>query len=330
MTRIYKTPFAATGDKEALAPTDPGTGKVSLPTGWTADYEKIDTDPAYRPVGRQEMNGVLNEVTEALAEVQQFGSVAWQVLTGGWPLGAIVRHDSKAWRNTVNNNTATPNTGGSNWVEIVDGIEVGAGALQIPRNSNLGTAAYKKTGTAPEQIPTNADIALSLTPAMTASGTVALNTLTMTGIVAALGLEVGDVVRISGHSAPANNDFFTVTQIVDANQINLNKAPISSGAQTFTVTRVLKGYAAPNGVGQRWEDLTGSRTVGTTYTNTLNRAITVAITSGTASSTDSLFTVGGIAFSLTQLELDTATFTIPPGTSYFLNNNTINKWRELR
>ena len=64
MTRIYKTAFAATGDKEVLATTDPGTGKVSLPTGWTADYEKDDLDPNYRPVGRQEMNGVINEITE--------------------------------------------------------------------------------------------------------------------------------------------------------------------------------------------------------------------------------------------------------------------------
>ena len=72
MTRIYTTTFAATGDKETLAATDPGTGKVSLPSGWTPDYEKLDTDPSYRPVGRKEMNGVINEVTAAVGELQQY------------------------------------------------------------------------------------------------------------------------------------------------------------------------------------------------------------------------------------------------------------------
>ena len=108
MTRIYTTTFAATGDKETLATTDPGTGKVSLPSGWTPDYEKVDTDPDYRPVGRQEMNGVFNEVTAAIGELQQYGFAPWQALTGGWPLNARVVSGGVVYRSTAAANTAVP------------------------------------------------------------------------------------------------------------------------------------------------------------------------------------------------------------------------------
>lgn len=108
MTRIYTTTFAATGDKETLAATDPGTGKVSLPSGWTPDYEKVDSDPSYRPVGRKEMNGVINEVTAAVGELQQYGFAPWQALTGGWPLNARVVSGGIVYKSTAAANTAVP------------------------------------------------------------------------------------------------------------------------------------------------------------------------------------------------------------------------------
>jgi hypothetical protein len=117
-TRIYKTPFAATGDKEALATADQPDGKVSLQAGWTPDYELPNDNPNYRPVGRSEMNGVLNEVTEGLGEVQQNGFAKWQAIDGGWPLGAWVSHNSVVYRSTVANNTASPSSGGPEWQPV--------------------------------------------------------------------------------------------------------------------------------------------------------------------------------------------------------------------
>ena len=127
MTRIYKTPFAATGDREALADLDPGTGKVSLPSGWTPDYEKENDDPNYRPVGRQELNGILHEITASLGEMQIYGVATWRPLVGGWPAGARVAQTGGigAWYNTVEGNTSDPNDGGTGWIEI-------AGLLVLP------------------------------------------------------------------------------------------------------------------------------------------------------------------------------------------------------
>lgn len=121
MTRIFKTAFAATGDREALADTDQPDGKVSLPSGWTPDYELGDTDPNYRPVGREEMNGALFEITESLGEIQQYGFAPWRAITGGWPLNArTVFTDGVIYKSTVAANTSTP---GSSSTWVADGVD---------------------------------------------------------------------------------------------------------------------------------------------------------------------------------------------------------------
>ena len=134
MTRIYTTTFAATGDKETLATTDPGTGKVSLPSGWTPDYEKLDSDPSYRPVGRKEMNGVMNEVTAAVGELQQYGFAPWQALAGGWPLNARAVSGGIVYKSTSAANTATPPA--APWVVDAATDITAAPAKAVPVNAD--------------------------------------------------------------------------------------------------------------------------------------------------------------------------------------------------
>lgn len=114
-TRIYKTSFAATGDKEALATADQPDGKVSLQAGWTPDYELPNDNANYRPVGRAEMNGILSEVTEGLGEMQLNGFAKWQAIDGGWPLGAQVSHGGTVYKSTVADNVAEPGPGVAGW-----------------------------------------------------------------------------------------------------------------------------------------------------------------------------------------------------------------------
>ncbi|EHK66007.1 hypothetical protein [Achromobacter arsenitoxydans] len=120
-TRIYKTPFAATGDKEALATADQPDGKVSLQSGWTPDYELPGDNPNYRPVGRQEMNGIVGEVTEGLGEVQLYGFAKWQAIDGGWPLGANVIRNETVYRSLIANNVSDPASGDPSWAEAMAG-----------------------------------------------------------------------------------------------------------------------------------------------------------------------------------------------------------------
>lgn len=120
MVKIYKQPFAHDGDTIAIPDASQPDGKMSSADGWTPDYQLPKTDPNYKPVGRQEMNGVFKEVTEALGQLQQFGFADWQSIAGGWPIGANVRHAGGYWQSLDNANTEEPGTGVL-WKELLFG-----------------------------------------------------------------------------------------------------------------------------------------------------------------------------------------------------------------
>ena len=134
-TRIYKTPFAATGDKEALATADQPDGKVSLQAGWTPDYELPNDNANYRPVGRAEMNGIFNELTAALGEIQLNGFAKWQAIDGGWPTGAQVNHGGQVYRSLIDSNLTEPGAAGANWVLMGSGIATTAQAQAMTDNT---------------------------------------------------------------------------------------------------------------------------------------------------------------------------------------------------
>lgn len=154
-TRIYKTPFAATGDKEALATADQPNGKVSLQAGWTPDYELPNDNANYRPVGRAEMNGIFNELTVALGEMQLNGFAKWQSIDGGWPDGAIVTHNGLKYQSTMGSNTTTPGDSGSGWSTIITTVNT----LPTASTSVLGVVSLA-TG-AEAQAQSNSDKAVT-------------------------------------------------------------------------------------------------------------------------------------------------------------------------
>lgn len=97
MVKIYKQPFAHNGDTIAIPDASQPDGKMSSADGWTPDYQLPKTDPNYKPVGRQEMNGVFKEVTEALGQVQVQGAASWSAEGAPYPINAQVYHNGKQW-----------------------------------------------------------------------------------------------------------------------------------------------------------------------------------------------------------------------------------------
>lgn len=118
MAKLFTTPFASAGDTQAIPETTQPSGVVSMAQGWGSDYEKADTDPNYKPVGRREQNALFNLITEALLEIQTYGVAIWQSRTGGWPQHSRVLHSGVIYRSTANGNTSTPPAG--NWVVDID------------------------------------------------------------------------------------------------------------------------------------------------------------------------------------------------------------------
>lgn len=133
----------------------------------------------------------------------------------------------------------------------------------------------------------------------TATFTATTNNINLTGI--GVGVEIGDVIQISGADDAKNNSEFTIEVITDANNIIVNQAHANKGTSKnvaarsgdtgVTVKLLAKWYSATAGLGQDWVDVTSSRNTSTTYTNNTNREIFIAYTTtqiGTGSTTMSI------------------------------------------
>ena len=123
MAHIFKTPFANAGDKITIPSVTQADGSVSLPQGWGFDYERPREispgvpDPDYKPVGREEMNGVLFMATQAIGEIQLQGAASWSSLGSPYPINAVVYHNSRAWLSTAATNNTEPGAVGAPWID---------------------------------------------------------------------------------------------------------------------------------------------------------------------------------------------------------------------
>ena len=93
------------------------------------------------------------------------------------------------------------------------------------------------------------------------------------------------------------------------------------------------------GVGQTWQNLTSSRALGTTYTNSTGSPIMIAVTVNTTATTNSKanITVDGVEVTKTY-PYASGVYTpmyaiVPNGSTYVagnVSNTTLNRWTELR
>ena len=321
MVKIYKQPFAHSGDTIAIPDASQPDGKMSSADGWTVDYQLPKIDPNYKPVGRQEMNGVFKEVTEALGQVQVQGSATWSADGAPYPIRAQVYHNSKQWL-ALRANSVAP-TEGEDWTEIVGKQYVDA------------------------SIPDLTDLQPSMTGSATLNGTTN-NTVQLTDIVTTLGLEVGDVIRIqySGY-----NKLHSVESITNNNLIRVNYEhagnrgngglKLADETAAVTITRIAKWYNAPIGLGQAWVVVAASRSRGTTYTNATGKTIMFSIDCPDTADNNPTVSVEVDGALISENLYDARTsvgsysnsFLVPPASTYkvsITSGGTISVWAELR
>ena len=184
-------------------------------------------------------------------------------------------------------------------------------------------------------------VALQTIATGTATFTATTNNINLTGI--GIGVEIGDVIQISGAEDTKNNSEFTVEVITDTNNIIVNQAHANKGTSKnvaarasdtgVTVKMLAKWYNAPIGLGQEWVNVTSSRASATTYLNSTNRSIEISIIAHTTAAT-------GIRNDVTQdniLYFDAGAVdygalgaTITANTSYKQWIGVISVWQELR
>lgn len=137
--RDFKIPFAVSGDTASVPTNIQSDGSVSLIQGYGFDYERPTdgTDPLAKVFPRDVHNGLLNEITASIGEIQQLGHAAWSGGMAPYPENAQVSHEGSNWRSTVANNSATPGSTNSGWVP----------ADAISGGSLIRTTIYTHNGT---------------------------------------------------------------------------------------------------------------------------------------------------------------------------------------
>ncbi|CDH07562.1 Phage-related tail fiber protein (modular protein) [Xenorhabdus bovienii str. oregonense] len=118
MTKIFKIPFAAQGDRVSIPNEVQPDGAVSYTQGYGYDYERDqNTDPAAKDIEREKMNGMFHDITHALGEMQVYGMPRWNSEALPYPLRAVVYHHHRIWQSRIENNKEEPKKG-IEWAEL--------------------------------------------------------------------------------------------------------------------------------------------------------------------------------------------------------------------
>ena len=195
------------------------------------------------------------------------------------------------------------------------------------------------SATVPENDPTNwRFLAGGQTITGSTTFTNATNSIFLTGI-GSIGLEVGDVIRVS--NTADNDNLFTVSVITNANNIIVNQAHAggttikSLRAETAdaAVSLISKWYNAQIGLGQGWAELTASRAGNTVYTNNTARSLKVNIQRLPAGVGGRILSVDNIGVSRFAVASGSSTTfyletIVPPGSIYEVDG-TFSNWWEL-
>lgn len=108
-TYFFTYPFAISGDQMAIDTTNPGTGIMSYQQGYPVPYQlDMDTDPAARPVDRQQTNRLMFDITDNLNQYQTHAVPQW--VTAAQNLGVALPYDLYA---KVRYNVANPGVEGA-------------------------------------------------------------------------------------------------------------------------------------------------------------------------------------------------------------------------
>jgi hypothetical protein len=116
---------------------------------------------------------------------------------------------------------------------------------------------------------------------------------------------------------------------VEVDQGNIS-APNLSGTNTGDQT------LSEIGVGQTWQDVSGSRSAGVTYTNSTGKPINLFLVIKNGSYSGFRFSIDGISLTYADLasqQDQSISLVIPNGVQYgnlLLNGNNIRHWLELR
>lgn len=315
--RQYKTPFAATGDVVSVPDAVQPDGSVSLQQGYGFDYQRDpDTDPLAKVFPRDVHNGILNEITASIGEIQQNGYAIWVVEGAPYPINAVVRHNDANWQSNIATNNDEPGVGAgaTSWKV--------AGASEDKFNAPIATVAAAGTIDLTAGAPNTSQLAISGTGVSINGFTVAANRFFVVKMTGATNTLVNSASLVTGRGSNipvVAGDCFLMRSIAS------NTVEVVGG--DFLIDRGV-------GYGQAYVDVTASRAGNTLYTNTTGRTITLIVTIRDSGEGSLSFEVGGVNIPIGNLGAGIFTYTllVPAYSQYRVvsNGNIIVSWMELR
>jgi hypothetical protein len=298
-------PFAQDGDKNTI-PLELGIGdpvyRASLKVGFPPDT-RIPKDIGGEPPDGLDFNGILNVLSQAIVFMQKGNAYQFDASLAPYPIGALVRSsdDLTTFQNTEPLNSNNPNSNMTGW-------RVYNGSGFIVDNLTTNDSARALSAARGKALQDNK---LEANRVGTANGVASLDANT----------------RVPVSQLPNAS-----TTAIGAVQLNNTLTSVST-AQAATAAQAKALNDKMLGVGQTWQDVTGSRAAGTTYTNDTQKPIMVIVTRSVSGNFTAYFTVNGIDLIWSHAGnsigiADAFSIIIPVGSTY--KCNTFSTWAELR
>ena len=309
---LIPEPFAQSGDKNPI-PLERAIADPVYRASWKAGFPPDTRLP--KEVGGEapdglDFNGVLNILSQAVVFLQKGNAYQFDPALAPYPIGALVRSNDNltTYQSTVPNNSNNPNSNMSGWR-----VYNGSGFIV----DNLTTSDSTKALSA-AQGKVLQDNKLEANKVGVANGVASLDANTKVPIV-----------QLPNASTTA----------IGAVQLNNTLTSVStSQAATAAQAKVLGDRDI--GVGQSWQDVTGSRSLESVYTNNTGKPIFVSLNiRGTSSLVDGVrVLVGGFIvteqLNIAENQHSQVVFIVPLGSTYVVQQTqaTINllRWTELR
>lgn len=204
-------------------------------------------------------------------------------------------------------------------------------SLTISSGSTLGTINGVASRIAVLAIDNGGTVELA---AVNMAGGVNLDETTLISTTAEGGAGAADSATVIYSQTARTNVPFRVVGYVESTQAT---AGTWATAPSLVQGQGGQAMAAMQSVGwgQTWQNLTGSRALGTTYYNTTGKPIEVSVSCVIPSGTSVSITVSGVSISVDNVSAGATgvvgrSVVVPPGASYSATGGTLNLWAELR
>ncbi|SKC78237.1 hypothetical protein SAMN05445504_2361 [Burkholderia sp. CF099] len=332
---LLKLAFAALGGKNSIpvASQLPGNINGASYTDGFPPATRTAIVAGGKPPAGLDVNGVLFDISSHIRWLNAGGPYAYDSAfatdsnVGGYPQGAqIASADLQgAWLSLNDNNTDNPDTGpGTKWVPArAYGVTAIAGLTNVNVTLTPAQAAKNKI-TLAGTLTGNIQIIM---PTWLKDWVVTNNT---TGaFTATCKTSAGTGIAIPQNGSP--------TKIVgDGTNITQPAENIAAATQSQQPVQ----YSQVFGLGQSWQNVSASRAIGTTYTNSTGKAIAVSASmTSTSTQNTATITVGGVTINGSSnyaagAPASSVFAIVPPGISYQVNQTagtaTLVSWSECR